>query len=95
MMNNDSPSCMRSSPIGDHCGVGSGKTKTLTTRIGYLIEDKQITPRRILALTFTNKAANEIRERLGVEDGYHGPKIGTIHPWPSSLFASLEGFGAE
>jgi DNA helicase-2/ATP-dependent DNA helicase PcrA len=82
------------SPSAIIAGAGSGKTKTLTTRIGYLIEDKQVAPRRVCALTFTNKAANEIRERLGVEDGYHGPKIGTIHSLAlSAIRKASKGFG--
>ena len=45
-------------------GAGAGKTKTLTTKIAYLIEEENVKPYNILAITFTNKAAKEMKDRL-------------------------------
>lgn len=62
-------------------GAGSGKTKVLTTRIAYLIEEKGIDPYHILAITFTNKAAKEMQSRLIslIGDIAKGIQVSTFH----------------
>ena len=62
-------------------GAGSGKTRVLTTRVVYLVENWGISPENILAITFTNKAANEMKKRLEVQLGADKSKaqVSTIH----------------
>ena len=62
-------------------GAGSGKTKVLTHKIAYLIEEKEIKPWNILAITFTNKAAKEMQERITNLIGEKAAEmwIGTFH----------------
>ncbi len=60
-------------------GAGSGKTRVLTTRVAYLIEEKNISPSNILLVTFTNKAAHEMNKRVLDLTGSKLPFSGTFH----------------
>ncbi|MCL4260055.1 MAG: UvrD-helicase domain-containing protein, partial [Anaerolineales bacterium] len=69
-------------PVLVVAGPGSGKTRVLTQRIAYLIADQGVRPWQILAVTFTNKAAKEMQERVKAllnEQALEGMMIGTFH----------------
>ncbi len=81
-------------PLAVVAGPGTGKTRTLTARIAYLIESRGVLPETVLALTFTNKAAEEMRERLAglIGDGRPlGITVGTFHQLGAAV---LREFGA-
>ena len=68
-------------------GAGAGKTKTLTTKIAYLIEERHVSPYNILAITFTNKAAKEMKDRLFriVGDATKKLTVSTFHSFGLKL----------
>lgn len=68
-------------PLLIMAGAGSGKTRVLTHRIAYLIHEKKVNPWNVLAITFTNKAANEMKERVNnlVTDGGEDVWVSTFH----------------
>lgn len=69
-------------PVLIVAGAGSGKTRVLTSRIAYILDTKKIDPSRILALTFTKKAASEMKERIALMVGENKARrlyMGTFH----------------
>jgi DNA helicase II / ATP-dependent DNA helicase PcrA len=77
-------------PIMILAGAGSGKTKTLVSKISYLIEEKGVSPYQVLALTFSNKAAKEMRERIShmVMSDVGALQITTFHSFCARLLRS-------
>lgn len=81
-------------PVMVIAGAGSGKTRVLTYRIAYLMDEKGVDPFNILSLTFTNKAAREMKERIAKIVGASEAKnlwMGTFH----SVFAKILRFEAD
>ncbi len=81
-------------------GAGSGKTRLLTHRICYLIDEKGVSPSHILAITFTNKATNEMKERIAQMIPYsQGITIRTFHSLCASILREnihkLDGFDSK
>src|SRR3989344_1701447 len=68
-----------SGPLLVLAGAGSGKTKVLTHRAAWFIDQKKVSPESILLLTFTNKAANEMIERIVAITGTKPSFSGTFH----------------
>ena len=73
--------CAVKGPVLIFAGAGSGKTRTLTHRIAHMVRECDIPPGQILAVTFTNKAANELKERIRLLIGDQAGKMwaGTFH----------------
>jgi DNA helicase II / ATP-dependent DNA helicase PcrA len=69
-------------------GAGTGKTRTLTQRIAYIIEQGLAFPHQILAVTFTNKAAGEMLERIQTSVDSHGIWVGTFHSLSTRIIRS-------
>ena len=74
-------------PVMILAGAGSGKTRTLVARIQYLLDDKKVSPFRVLAVTFSNKAAKEMRERIAQENkiDFGTIQITTFHSFCARL----------
>src|SRR5690606_16466613 len=68
-------------------GAGAGKTRTLTVRLAYLVRERGVDPSSILAVTFTNKAADEMRQRIAALLGQNvgGMWLGTFHSFGAWL----------
>ena len=72
------------SPLLILAGAGSGKTRVITTKIAYLISEKNVDPWSILSVTFTKKAANEMRERaIAIDERAKDAQIRTFHSFGS------------
>jgi len=77
--------CYDGGPLLVLAGAGSGKTRVLTYRVAWMIEEKKVAPGRILLLTFTNKAAGEMRERVERLVGQKIGFAGTFHSFCAKI----------
>ncbi|HOS88486.1 MAG TPA: UvrD-helicase domain-containing protein [bacterium] len=77
----------KSGPVLVVAGAGTGKTRVITERIRYLIKEKNVDPQEILALTFTEKAAQEMVDRVGdiMPLGYEEPWVYTFHSFADRI----------
>lgn len=77
-------------PVMILAGAGSGKTRTLVTRISYLLTEKNVSPHQLLALTFSNKAAREMRERISHDVSFDigALQITTFHAFCAKVLRS-------
>ncbi|HLJ55655.1 MAG TPA: UvrD-helicase domain-containing protein, partial [Chthonomonadaceae bacterium] len=78
---------VKGGPVLVDAGPGTGKTRTLTARIVHLIRDRSVAPEQILALTYTNRAAEEMTDRLQAAAGPEGRRVwtGTFHAFGFEL----------
>jgi len=79
-------------PVLVFAGAGSGKTRVLTYKIWHLIKEKIYKPNEILALTFTNKAATEMRDRIKESINCDGVNVGTFHSIGARILRSHIGY---
>lgn len=82
--------CYVSSPTIVTAGAGSGKTRTLTSKIAYLVNDLGLAPSKILAITFTNKAAAEMKGRLQEATGKPASAFPWVRTFHSACFMILK-----
>ena len=93
MLNPDQERVVRhhGKPLLVVAGAGSGKTKTLAHKVEFILEELKIPPENILCITFTNKAAREIKERVSSVTGKELPWTGTFHSVAYRLLRSKIG----
>lgn len=92
--------CAPKGPVLVQAGPGTGKTRTLTSRVEWLITERGVAPERILALTFSNRAADELRLRLRqtIPHAAHHVTVATFHGFGLELlrrYAEFAGVSAE
>jgi DNA helicase-2/ATP-dependent DNA helicase PcrA len=92
--------CALPGPVLVQAGPGTGKTRTLTSRIEWLVSEKSVPPEHILALTFSNRAADELRSRLRytLPSVAHLVTVSTFHSFGLELlrrYGQAAGYGSE